>query len=93
MTKIEVSANYDSNFNVRLYGYGTDTNVDKYPQSGQPIDCVIMKGRGNNVLRICSSAEYKKVTVVNNSDYPKRVIYNQPNSLAYTIEAWGSEHL
>lgn len=89
MTKIEVSANYDSNFNVRLYGYGTDTNVDKYPQSGQPIDCVIMKGRGNNVLRICSSAEYKKVTVVNNSDYPKRVIYNQPNSLAYTIEAWG----
>ena len=34
MTKIEVSANYDSNFNVRLYGYGTDTNVDKYPQSG-----------------------------------------------------------
>ena len=53
MTKIEVSANYDSNFNVRLYGYGTDTNVDKYPQSGQPIDCVIMKGRGNNVLRIC----------------------------------------
>ena len=89
MTKIEVSANYDSNFNVRLYGYGTDTNVDKYPQSGQPIDCVIMKGRGNNVLRICSSAGYKKVTVVNNSDYPKRVIYNQPNSLAYTIEAWG----
>ena len=89
MTKIEVSANYDSNFNVRLYGYGTDTNVDKYPQSGQPIDCVILKGRGNNVLRICSSAEYKKVTVVNNSDYPKRVIYNQPNSLAYTIEAWG----
>lgn len=89
MTKIEVSANYDSNFNVRLYGYGTDTNVDKYPQSGQPIDCVIMKGRGNNVLRICSSAEYKKVTVVNNSDYPKRVIYNQPNSLTYTIEAWG----
>lgn len=89
MTKIEVSANYDSNFNVRLYGYGTDTNVDKYPQSGQPIDCVIMKGRGNNVLRICSSAEYKKVTVVNNSDYPKRVIYNQPNSLVYTIEAWG----
>ena len=89
MTKIEVSANYDSNFNVRLYGYGTDTNVDKYPQSGQPIDCVIMKGRGNNVLRIGSSAEDKKVTVVNNSDYPKRVIYNQPNSLAYTIEAWG----
>ncbi len=89
MTKIEVSANYDSNFNVRLYGYGTDTNVDKYPQSGQPIDCVIMKGRGNNVLRICSSAEYKKVTVVNNSDYPKRVIYNQPNSLTCTIEAWG----
>ncbi len=89
MTKIEVSANYDSNFNVRLYGYGTDTDVDKYPQSGQPIDCVIMKGRGNNVLRICSSAEYKKVTVVNNSDYPKRVIYNQPSSLTYTIEAWG----
>ena len=89
MTKIEVSSDYDSNFNVRLYGYGSDNNVDRYPQSGQPIDCVIMKGRGNNVLRICSSAEYKKVTVVNNSDYPKRVIYNQPNSLTYTIEAWG----
>ena len=88
MTTIKVFANNDWNFYVHIYGYGSDNNVDRYPQSGQPIDCIVMEGNGNYVLRICDSATFKKVTVVNSSDYPKRVVYNQPNSLTYTIEPW-----
>lgn len=90
MTTIKVFANNDWNFYVHIYGYGSDNNVDKYPQSGQPIDCIVMEGNGNYVLRICDSATFKKITVVNSSDYPKRVVYNQPNSLTYTIEPWKS---
>lgn len=88
MTTIKVFANNDWNFYVHIYGYGSDNNVDRYPQSGQPIDCIVMEGNGNYVLRICDSATFKKVTVVNSSDYPKRVVYNQPSSLTYTIEPW-----
>lgn len=88
MTTIKVFANNDWNFYVHIYGYGSDNNVDRYPQSGQPIDCIVMEGNGSYVLRICDSAAFKKVTVVNNSDYPKRVVYNQPSSLTYTIEPW-----
>lgn len=88
MTTIKVFANNDWNFYVHIYGYGSDNNVDRYPQSGQPIDCIVMEGNGNYVLCICDSATFKKVTVVNSSDYPKRVVYNQPSSLTYTIEPW-----
>ena len=88
MTTIKVFANNDWNFYVHIYGYGSDNNVDRYPQSGQPIDCIVMEGNGHYVLRICDSAAFKKVTVVNNSNYPKRVVYNQPSSLTYTIEPW-----
>lgn len=88
MTTIKVFANNDWNFYVHIYGYGSDNNVDRYPQSGQPIDCIVMEGNGYYVLRICDSATFKKVTVVNSSDYPKRVVYNQPSSLTYTIEPW-----
>ena len=88
MTTIKVFANNDWNFYVHIYGYGSDNNVDRYPQSGQPIDCIVMEGNGNYVLRICDSATFKKITVVNSSDYPKRVVYNQPSSLTYTIEPW-----
>lgn len=88
MTTIKVFANNDWNFYVHIYGYGSDNNVDRYPQSGQPIDCIVMEGNGIYVLRICDSATFKKITVVNSSDYPKRVVYNQPNSLTYTIEPW-----
>lgn len=88
MTTIKVFANNDWNFYVHIYGYGSDNNVDRYPQSGQPIDCIVMEGNGNYVLRICDSATFKKVTVVNNSGYPKRVVYNQPIFLTYTIEPW-----
>lgn len=88
MTTIKVFSNNDWNFYVHIYGYGSDNNVDRYPQSGQPIDCIVMEGNGNYVLRICDSATFKKITVVNSSDYPKRVVYNQPNSLTYTIEPW-----
>lgn len=89
MTKITVSANYSANFYVHVCGYGTDTSEHKYPESGRPIDCVVMEGSGDSVLRICESAMYKEITVVNNSNYPKRVIYNHPNSQTYSIEAWG----
>lgn len=89
MTKITVSANYSANFYVHVYGYGTDTSEHKYPESGRPIDCIVMEGSGDSVLRICESAMYKEITVVNNSNYPKRVIYNHPNSQTYSIEAWG----
>lgn len=88
MTTIKVFANNDWNFYVHIYGYGSDNNVDRYPQSGQPIDCIVMEGNGHYVLRICDSAAFKKVTVVNSSNYPKRVVYNQPSSLTYTIEPW-----
>lgn len=88
MTTIKVFANNDWNFYVHIYGYGSDNNVDRYPQSGQPIDCIVMEGNGKYVLRICDSAAFKKVTVVNSSNYPKRVVYNQPSSLTYTIEPW-----
>ena len=88
MTTIKVFSNNDWNFYVHIYGYGSDNNVDRYPQSGQPIDCIVMEGNGNYVLRICDSAAFKKVTVVNSSNYPKRVVYNQPSSLTYTIEPW-----
>lgn len=88
MTTIKVYANNDWNFYVHIYGHGSDNNVDRYPQSGQPIDCIVMEGNGSYVLRICDSATFKKITVVNSSDYPKRVVYNQPNSLTYTIEPW-----
>ena len=88
MTTIKVYANNDWNFYVHIYGHGSDNNVDRYPQSGQPIDCIVMEGNGNYVLRICDSATFKKITVVNSSDYPKRVVYNQPNSLTYTIGPW-----
>lgn len=88
MTTIKVYANNDWNFYVHIYGYGSDNNVDRYPQSGQPIDCIVMEGNGNYVLRICDSATFKKITVVNSSDYPKRVVYNQHNSLTYTIVPW-----
>lgn len=90
MTTIKVFANNDWDFYVHIYGYGSDNNVDRYPQSGQPIDCIVMEGNGNYVLRICDSATFKKITVVNSSDYPKRVVYNQPNSLTYTIQPWKS---
>ena len=74
MTTIKVYANNDWNFYVHIYGHGSDNNVDRYPQSGQPIDCIVMEGNGNYVLRICDSATFKKITVVNSSDYPKRVV-------------------
>lgn len=88
MTTIKFSSNIGGDFYAHIYNYGTDSTYHKYAQSGQPIDCIVMEGNGSYVLRICDSATFKKVTVVNSSDYPKRVVYNQPNSLTYTIEPW-----
>lgn len=89
MTVIRVSADSITDFFVHVYGYGTDTDTQKYPQSGQPIDCIVMEGSGNNTLRICSSAAYKRVMVVNNSEYPKRVVINHDSSSTCTIDGWG----
>lgn len=88
MTTIKFSSNIGGDFYAHIYNYGTDSTYHKYAQSGQPIDCIVMEGNGSYVLRICDSATFKKVTVVNSSDYPKRVVYNQPSSLTYTIEPW-----
>lgn len=88
MTTLKFSSNIGGNFYAHIYNYGTDSTYHKYAQSGQPIDCIVMEGNGSYVLRICDSAAFKKVTVVNSSDYPKRVVYNQPSSLTYTIEPW-----
>lgn len=88
MTTLKFSSNIGGDFYAHIYNYGTDSTYHKYAQSGQPIDCIVMEGNGSYVLRICDSAAFKKVTVVNNSDYPKRVVYNQPSSLTYTIEPW-----
>lgn len=88
MTTIKFSSNIGGDFYAHIYNYGTDSTYHKYAQSGQPIDCIVMEGNGSYVLRICDSAAFKKVTVVNSSDYPKRVVYNQPSSLTYTIEPW-----
>lgn len=88
MTTLKFSSNIGGDFYAHIYNYGTDSTYHKYAQSGQPIDCIVMEGNGSYVLRICDSAAFKKVTVVNSSDYPKRVVYNQPSSLTYTIEPW-----
>lgn len=88
MTTLKFSSNIGGDFYAHIYNYGTDSTYHKYAQSGQPIDCIVMEGNGNYVLRICDSAAFKKVTVVNSSDYPKRVVYNQPSTLTYTIEPW-----
>lgn len=88
MTTLKFSSNIRGDFYAHIYNYGTDSTYHKYAQSGQPIDCIVMEGNGSYVLRICDSAAFKKVTVVNSSDYPKRVVYNQPSSLTYTIEPW-----
>lgn len=88
MTTLKFSSNIGGDFYAHIYNYGTDSTYHKYAQSGQPIDCIVMEGNGSYVLRICDSAAFKKVTVVNSSDYPKRVVYNQHSSLTYTIEPW-----
>lgn len=95
MTKIHVSANYNTDFYVHVYrpplGGGTDTDTRKYPKSGQPIDCIIMEGSGNNVLRICGSEMFKMVTVVNRSGSTKRVIFNNQSGSTIDIPAWHSK--
>ncbi|MFV0325920.1 MAG: hypothetical protein ACK5LF_16325 [Bacteroides xylanisolvens] len=89
MTTLEFNSAYAADFYAHIYKNGTNTTYHKYGEAGQPIDCIVMSGNGNNVLRICDSTAYKLVVVVNNSDTNKRVVYNHPNSLTYAIEGWG----
>lgn len=89
MTTMSFSSNDNSaDFWAHIYGSGgTNTTYHKYAQAGQPIDCIVLDGSGNFGLFICNSPMYKTITVVNNSDYPKRVVIRYRTSSTYTIEA------
>ena len=88
MTTMSFSSNDNSaDFWAHIYMYGTNTTYHKYAQAGQPIDCIVLDGSGNYGLCICDSAMYKSITVVNNSDYPKRVIITRKSSATYTLAA------
>ncbi len=86
MTTMFFQSNDNSaDFWAHIYAYGTDTTYHKYAKSGQPIDCIILDGRGDFGLRICDSAAYKAVIVCNDSDYQKRIVVNQKNSTVYVL--------
>lgn len=88
MTTMFFSSNSNSvDFWAHIYGYGANTTYHKYAQAGQPIDCIVLDGSGNYGLFICDSALYKTITVINNSDYPKRVVIRYKTSSTYTVEA------
>lgn len=88
MTTMFFASNDNSaDFWAHIYEYGTNTTYHKYAQAGQPIDCIVLDGSGNYGLFICNSAMYKAIAVVNNSDYPKRVIITRKSSSTYTLAA------
>ncbi|WP_417008617.1 hypothetical protein [Bacteroides congonensis] len=88
MTTMFFASNSDSaDFYAHIYGYGTNTTYHKYAQAGQPIDCIVLDGSGNFGLFICDSSMYKTITVINNSDYPKRAVIKYKTSGVYTIGA------
>lgn len=88
MTTMFFASNDNSaDFWAHIYEYGTNTTYHKYAQAGQPIDCIVLDGSGNYGLCICNSAMYKAIAVVNNSDYPKRVIITRKSSSTYTLAA------
>lgn len=88
MTTMFFSSNSNSvDFFAHIYGLGTSTTYHKYAQPGQPIDCIVLDGSGNYGLFICNSGMYKTITVINNSDYPKRVVIKYRTSDVYTVGA------
>lgn len=88
MTSLSFSSNSTCDFFAHIYNYGTDTFYHKYGKAGQPIDCVFLEGSGNNVAYICDSPRRKMVTVVNNSNYVKRVMVTYQSSNTVTIQPW-----
>lgn len=88
MTSLSFSSNSTCDFFAHIYNYGTDTFYHKYGKAGQPIDCIFLEGSGNNVAYICDSPRRKIVTVVNNSNYVKRVMVTYQSSNTVTIQPW-----
>ncbi len=77
---------------AHLYASGTDTTYHKYGGAGKPVDCVVLRGTGTYVLYVCDAQQYKSITVVNESNSPKWVIYNYPSRLYVVIDPWKSVH-
>lgn len=88
MTTLELTLGYTENVYFHVYGYGTDTTYHKYAQSGQPIDCIVLKGDGNYYVRVCDSVKFKRIIIVNFSDVSKRVVCNVGNTFLVTVEPW-----
>lgn len=88
MTYLSFYWNATADFFAHIYNYGTDTVNHKYAQSGQPIDCIFLEGDGNYVLYVCDSPRRKMLTVVNNSNYAKRVLVTYQSSATVTIQPW-----
>lgn len=91
MTTLTILWNANADMYAHIYGNGTDLWNHKYPQSGQPIDCVVMQGDGQYVLRICDSPMYKMIVIVNFSEYAKRVVTNNRLSTTITMDAWSAK--
>lgn len=88
MTYLSFYWNATADFFAHIYNYGTDTVDHKYAQAGQPIDCIFLEGDGNYVLYVCDSPRRKMLTVVNNSNYAKRVLVTYQSSATVTIQPW-----
>ena len=91
MTTLTILWNATADMYAHIYGNGTDLWNHKYPQPGQPIDCVVMQGDGQYVLRICDSPMYKMLVIVNSSEYAKRVVINNRLSMTITMDAWSAK--
>lgn len=88
MTYLSFYWNATADFFAHIYNYGTDTVNHKYAQAGQPIDCIFLEGDGNYVLYVCDSPRRKMLTVVNNSNYEKRVMTTLQSGGTVTIQPW-----
>lgn len=91
MTTLTILWNANDDMYAHIYGNGTNLWNHKYPQAGQPIDCVVMTGDGQYVLRICDSPTYKMIVIVNSSEYAKRVVTNNRLSTTITMDAWSAK--
>lgn len=88
MTNLSFNSASTSDFFAHIYNYGTDTTYHKYAESGQPIDCIILNGTGNYVLYVCDSSQFKMLTIINASGYPKRIMVTFQDSAVFTLEPY-----
>lgn len=88
MTDLSFNSASTSDFFAHIYNYGTDTTYHKYAESGQPIDCIILNGTGNYVLYVCDSSQFKMLTIINASGYPKRIMVTFQESAVFTLEPY-----